>query len=64
MAARGVVRRTLPVSIDDKELLKEFLEQVKDVKHKALVEAYIKKPEAESMSDKALELLSKALDED
>lgn len=51
------------MSADPVEVLKELLGHVKDDKRKSLVEAYLEQPDAKSIADKALELLSKAVDE-
>ena len=47
---------------DPNELVSEFRKQVKDKRRGALVDAYIKKPTAEAMSKKALELLAEEID--
>jgi hypothetical protein len=50
------------VSVAPKSLLDEFRKEVKDQRRGAIIEAYIKKPSADAMSAKALELLAEDLD--
>jgi hypothetical protein len=49
------------MSTDD--LLKELRAAVNDESRKSLIDAYLKKPDAQSIAAEALNLLSKAIDE-
>jgi hypothetical protein len=50
------------VSPAPQDLLDEFRKELKDQRRCAIIDAYIKKPSADAMSAKALELLAKDLD--
>jgi len=50
------------MSADPKDLVSEFRKEVKDKRRGALIDAYIKKPSADAMSAKALELLAEDID--
>lgn len=51
------------VTADVAKLLAEFRAEVKTERRKAFIDAYLAKPDAESVAEAALRLLSKALDE-
>ena len=51
------------MSADAAGLLKELRTELKDDSRRALLDAYLKKPDAQSIADEALKLLSKAVDE-
>jgi hypothetical protein len=43
------------------KLLTEFRDEIKDKRCRALLDAYIKKPDPQAIAEEALQLLSKAL---
>ena len=45
------------------ELLNELRTEVKDDHRRALLDAYLKRPDSQSIADEAIRLLSKAVDE-
>jgi hypothetical protein len=49
------------MSVTPKDLLDEFRKEVKDKRRGAIIDAYIKKPSADAMSAKALEVLAEEL---
>jgi hypothetical protein len=51
------------MSANPSELLVELRAVVKDDRRKALNDAYLKKPDVQSIAEEALKLLSKAVDE-
>jgi hypothetical protein len=51
------------MSDEPAEILKELLAHVKDNNRKTLVQAYLEKPDAESIVNAALDRLSKAINE-
>lgn len=50
------------MSADPKHLVSEFRNEVKDKRRCALIDAYIKKPSADALFAKALELLAEVID--
>ena len=51
------------VTADVAKLLAELRADIKSERRKALLDAYLAKPDAESVADEALRLLTKAIDE-
>lgn len=47
----------------DTDLLKELHNELKDVRRKALLDAYLAQPDVQSIVNRALELLAEATDE-
>ena len=50
------------MSVTPKDLLDEFRKEVKAKRRGTIIDAYIKKPSADAMAAKALELLAEDLD--
>lgn len=51
-----------PLNADPPDLVSDFRNEVKDKRRGALIDAYMKKPGAETLSAKALELLAEDID--
>ena len=51
------------VTAEIAKLLTEFRAEIKTERRKALLDSYLTKPDAESIADAALRLLSRAVDE-
>lgn len=50
------------MTVDQKDLLDEFRQEVDEKRRAELIDEYIKKPSADAMSAKALELLADDID--
>lgn len=50
------------MTVSPNDLLDEFRKEVKDKRRGAIIDAYIKKPSADAISAKALEVLAEDLD--
>jgi hypothetical protein len=50
------------MSVSPNDLLDEFRKEVKDKRRGAIIDVYIKKPSADAMSARALQMLAEDLD--